>query len=251
MNVADTSLDNWLRANASSSTTLSSNKTYPPNATYSSSTTIPLNATDSSSASSYPDVRLWDMRWFGLLSAPLLFTTILLPLFAGPIIRYVTRASVKVGVFWRLTFVLLGAGYITGFYALHQDIKMYIVFFTTCDIPLMLYVGYLGYRVYEIKTWRAIWRCAWIGSIAFICFMLDSYYNFAVVQGSDEYTFVEDWQDDFKNDEEGLHILYGIFAWLLIFIVRLISYSRVPSRQARPKVDGTAGDDESHLRLVF
>lgn len=65
-----------------------------------------------------PTQRLWDMRWLAILSAPLLLGTILLPLLASPIVRWTFRRYVKLGVFWRLIFVLIGLAYPALYYAL-------------------------------------------------------------------------------------------------------------------------------------
>lgn len=48
--------------------------------------------------SSNPHV--WDLRWFPILSAPLLFGTIILPLMTGPIIRSVCQTYVKLRIYW-------------------------------------------------------------------------------------------------------------------------------------------------------
>ena len=56
-----------------------------------------------------PTSQLWDLRWFALLSAPLLFGTMILPLIIGPTIRYTCRVYVRVRVFWRRALFLLAA----------------------------------------------------------------------------------------------------------------------------------------------
>ncbi|KAL9631542.1 MAG: hypothetical protein Q9204_004186, partial [Flavoplaca sp. TL-2023a] len=52
----------------------------------------------SSEDSSSPHV--WDLRWFPILSAPLLFGTIILPLMTGQIVRSVCQTYVKLRIYW-------------------------------------------------------------------------------------------------------------------------------------------------------
>ncbi|KAI4222184.1 MAG: hypothetical protein L6R36_006330, partial [Xanthoria steineri] len=44
--------------------------------------------------------QVWDLRWFLILSAPLLFGTIILPLATGPIIRSICHSYVRLGIYW-------------------------------------------------------------------------------------------------------------------------------------------------------
>ena len=83
--------DNYNNSNGSSDSTISNNATTTMNGT--------------TQGNSTP--QLWDLRWFALLSGPLLFGTIILPLITGPTIRYLCQSYVKLRVYWRLGFVLL------------------------------------------------------------------------------------------------------------------------------------------------
>lgn len=49
-----------------------------------------------------PTTQVWDIRWFAILSAPLLFVTIILPLFIGPVLRSVCHSYVKLWPYWRV-----------------------------------------------------------------------------------------------------------------------------------------------------
>lgn len=82
MNISQESASNWLRSTASD-----------PFGNNSSS-----NSTDSTEDSASPHV--WDLRWFAVLSAPLLFGTIILPLATGPLIRGLCHSFVGLRMYW-------------------------------------------------------------------------------------------------------------------------------------------------------
>lgn len=48
-----------------------------------------------------PTAQVWDIRWFAILSAPLLFVTIILPLLIGPVLRSTIHSHVKLRPYWR------------------------------------------------------------------------------------------------------------------------------------------------------
>ena len=57
---------------------------------------IPSNLADSSRVG--PSPRLWDMKWFAYLAAPLLCVTIIIPVIGGSIIRWFFRdAPARIG----------------------------------------------------------------------------------------------------------------------------------------------------------
>lgn len=47
-----------------------------------------------------PSPQVWDLRWFAILSAPLLFGTIILPLATGPVIRSICHSYVRLRIYW-------------------------------------------------------------------------------------------------------------------------------------------------------
>ncbi|KAM0796937.1 hypothetical protein BDR22DRAFT_824663 [Usnea florida] len=110
--------DNYNNSNGSSDSAISNNAT----------TTI----NGSTQGNSTP--QLWDLRWFALLSGPLLFGTIILPLITGPTIRYLCQSYVKLRVYWRLAFVLLATVSLVTSLILNLD-DQYTGFLTDLPIP--------------------------------------------------------------------------------------------------------------------
>ena len=53
------------------------------------------NCTQTNSSDSTPTQRLWDLRWFPILAAPLVFATIILPLIIGPLVRWLAQTWTK------------------------------------------------------------------------------------------------------------------------------------------------------------
>ena len=185
MNITELSADNWLHVrsinneakNGSNSTTSSNN--------------------DQSS----PNPQVWDLRWFALLSGPLLFGTIILPLITGPAIRYVCQSYVTLRVYWRLGFVFLAVTYLTLFYNT-VTLKMYIMLTGTCDIALLVFVWYQVFIAWRFKKLRWVWTC---------CLVL-----VLVV-----------WLLDYGVSHTGkLIVPFGFCGWILILLVLLFTYRR-------------------------
>ncbi|KAG8534063.1 uncharacterized protein KY384_000906 [Bacidia gigantensis] len=95
MNVTETSVKNWLDTKSYNSNDESEKID---------STKSVITLSDDQSSFS-PQV--WDLRWFAILSAPLLFGTIILPLITGPVLRYVWTSYIRLRSYWRLSLVLL------------------------------------------------------------------------------------------------------------------------------------------------
>lgn len=55
-----------------------------------------------------PTALLWDIRWFAILSAPLLFGTIILPLVIGPVLRSICHSYIRARPYWRVALSSLG-----------------------------------------------------------------------------------------------------------------------------------------------
>ena len=53
-----------------------------------------------------PNPQVWDLRWFGILSGPLLFVTIILPLIIGPTIRCLLKSYIRSRRTWN-TFLII------------------------------------------------------------------------------------------------------------------------------------------------
>lgn len=97
--------------------------------------------------------QLWDLRWFALLSGPLLFGTVILPLVTGPAIRYLCESYVTLRVYWRLGFSLLAIAYFFLFYLL--DISLYLNII--CDTTLVSFVSYQVLSAWRFKRGRCVW----------------------------------------------------------------------------------------------
>lgn len=74
------------------------------------------NSTQSSSSESSPTQRLWDLRWFVILAVPLVLATIIVPLIAGPFIRWLLQTSLKLRRYWRFFVVPVAVVYIICYY---------------------------------------------------------------------------------------------------------------------------------------
>lgn len=82
------------------------------------------NPTSSSSASAYsvstgssqgtPNPQLWKMSAFGILSGPLLFVTIILPIIMGPTIRWLFQTYLRLKRLWRFALALVLVAIIVG-----------------------------------------------------------------------------------------------------------------------------------------
>lgn len=91
MNITEGSADNWLHVRSNNNKINSGSN----------------STTSSNNDQGSPNPQVWDLRWFALLSGPLLFGTIILPLITGPAIRYLCQSYVTLRVYWRLGFVFL------------------------------------------------------------------------------------------------------------------------------------------------
>lgn len=53
-----------------------------------------------------PSAKIWNMKWFAYLAAPLLSVTIILPILAGPIFRQLLQWYIRLRNFWRVGFII-------------------------------------------------------------------------------------------------------------------------------------------------
>ena len=104
MNVTEGSVKHWL--NVASYDENNSNGS--SGSAGSNNATTNANETDQD----HLNPQLWDLRWFALLSGPLLFGTIIIPLITGPTIQYLCQSYVTLRVYWRLGVVLLAIAYL-------------------------------------------------------------------------------------------------------------------------------------------
>ena len=61
----------------------------------------------SSAGSDNTNPQLWDMKWFAILSIPLLFVTIIVPIITGPVLHWLFGAYAKLKPFRRVIVVML------------------------------------------------------------------------------------------------------------------------------------------------
>ena len=172
-----------------------------PKASGSSASNSQANGTQSNSSlpdsgGGDPEQRLWDLRWFGILSAPLLFVTIILPLVAGPCIRSSLQTYRKFRKFWRFSIVALIALYLIIYYTAGKyPLVKYILVYTLDTSACLIGMTRLWYR-FSIKELKMRWQLFLI--FAFGCFVVDALVTEPVFMGA--------------------------FAWLALLIIYLYSY---------------------------
>ena len=97
--------------------------------------------------------QLWDLRWFALLSGPLLFGTIILPLITGPTIRYLCQLHVKLRVYRSVAIFLLPmASAISSWVILSSDrsgLRALILVKIVLDSPCLIFLIY-----HVFSAWR-------------------------------------------------------------------------------------------------
>ena len=211
MNITQGSVHNWL--NAASYNNDSKNNSINGNTTSSNNNnSINGNTTSSNNNQSSPSPQLWDLRWFGLLSGPLLFGTIIIPLITGPAIRYLCRSYVTLRVYWRLGFVLLAIAYPVLFYnflsvsdddgennwILWGGIGLIII----SDTSLSLFVLFQAFSAWRFKRRRRLWT-----SCVFLALMV--------------------WLLDFHLIPSGRVLVpFGYSGWICILTILLVGYRR-------------------------
>lgn len=181
---------------------------------------VPSNGQDA------PTQRLWDMRWFAVLSAPLLLGTILLPLLAGPVVRWTFQKYDKLGIFWRVIFMLIPTVYLILYYVVTYDndsSASYVLSWPltiVCDSLLAAFTLYHGYIAFRLEERGALWTFTWVLALTLTCFLLD-FLPF-----------------------DTPHLLYGGFGWFIILVARLYSYSRGwDAEEKTRKALDTAGEE--------
>lgn len=108
------------------------NMTNPNTPTATSSNSTNSSSASTSSSQGSPNPQLWNMTAFGILSGPLLFVTIILPVIMGPMTRWLFQSYIKLKRFWRLVYVLVGVASIVSYY-IERNVYLPYVF----DVPLV------------------------------------------------------------------------------------------------------------------
>lgn len=171
------------------------------NSTHSNSTHS--NSTQSNSSAGDATQRLWDLRWFPILSVPLLFATIILPLIAGPLVRWLLQTYLRFRKFWRFALPVTVVVYLICYYSLVEvegGEVIRLVLFSICDVSVILIGGVRALRTRGTKGERVRW---W----TFVTFSIGCLAADAVIM----------YQEPF---------LMGFVAWGVLFSLFLYSYGK-------------------------
>ena len=158
--------------------------------------------------------RTWDIKWFAILAAPLLFGTIILPLVTGPVMRWLSQSYIKLRTFWRLGFVIFGIIYLVLYYTLitKTNTDGATVLAAVCDGPLELFAFYQLFKALRDKQRRTIWGLFWALASLLLCL------DFAPVFFS--YSIYS------TRWSPAAYVLWGAFGWIALFVVLFFIYSR-------------------------
>ncbi|KAK0516506.1 hypothetical protein JMJ35_001109 [Cladonia borealis] len=102
-----------------------------------------------------PGPRLWDMKMFGYLAAPLLFGTIVMPLISGTLLRFVVKTHTRLMPWYHLAFAVL---WLLGL--VYYDASQHFVtgIFRICfDSPVVAVVVHQTYRAFRKKVCRTLY----------------------------------------------------------------------------------------------
>lgn len=154
------------------------------------------NGTQPDSGDSSPTQRLWDLRWFPILAAPLLSITIILPLIVGPSIRWLAQTGLKFRKFWRFSIFFGLAVYLTLYYIFRNNRRINAALISVCDGSAWVIAFHRLGRAVIVKKKRVMWSI--FVAFASACIVVDEYVT-----------------EPF---------LMGILAWLLLSVMLLFSY---------------------------
>ena len=149
MNVTEQSIKNWI--NVTSYDTGNSNNT--------------SDSTNNEQALDAPSPQVWDLRWFALLSGPLLFGTVILPLVTGPTLRYLCQSYVKLQAQWRVVFLLILITYAGIYFPLAiivPDSRGSFLMDFLCLLSVTLFVAVSFFRSFLVKMDIGWWTLAMI-----------------------------------------------------------------------------------------
>ena len=153
-----------------------------------------------SSTENDPTQRLWDLRWFAILSVPLVFATIILPLVIGPSIRWFLQTFLTVRKFWRFSILPIVPAYLACYYKfLNNHSVVNQVLLNLCDVTVLI-IGILGlWRAAREGTRMKRWASFLLFAIG--CTLVD---EFVVMP-----------------------FLMGTIPWLMLFINLLMNHSSI------------------------
>ena len=142
MNVSEDSVQKWLIVKYQNNHTVG-------NTTISNVTHSVIGSTEQRES----DQIIWDIRWFGLLSAPLLFVTIILPLILGPSVRKVCHNYVRLRVYWRVGLITLFAVYFVLMYVFYFR-KAFRYGITMMSICFLMNMGFVSFQFITAQKWK-------------------------------------------------------------------------------------------------
>ena len=129
-----------------------------PNVTY--NTIIPAPS---------PGPRLWDMKMFGYLAAPLLFGTIVMPLISGSLLPFVIKTHTQLTPWYHVVFAVLWLlGLISYDASQHLDTGIFRICFDSPVVALVIYQTYDAFRKKVRRTLYSLFLVVIAG-----CFILD------------------------------------------------------------------------------
>lgn len=201
MNVTEGSVKHWLNvASYDENNSNGSNGSAGSN-----NATTNANETDQDNL----NPQLWDLRWFALLSGPLLFGTIIIPLITGPTIQYLCQSYVTLRVYWRLGVVLLAIAYLITVLVLKFNptsdrllagAGLQIV----CNFMLSCLVIYQLCSTWRVKEYQRIW--SYPITLALVSFPTTQ----IVVLLREKHNF----------------ILFGFVPWAPFIVIQILFYHR-------------------------
>ena len=200
MNITEGSANKWLNLTSYNANISSS----------SNSNTSSDNSTTNNTDQGSPSPQLWDVRWFALLSGPLLFGTIILPLVTGPAIRYLCQSYVTLRVYWRLGFSFLAIAYPGLTYGLWFNGASDYGYIGGLILTILPSISISLYALYQIYAWRG--KARWLVLASLILLVL----------------FV--WMATFLW---GPSIPFGYLGWIAIFLFSLFTYRRESTARKR------------------
>ena len=170
MNVTPGSVPHWLNVSFYDN---DNNRNGSSDSAISNNTTTTINGT--TQGNSTP--QLWDLRWFALLSGPLLFGTIILPLITGPTIRYLCQSYVKLRVYWRLGFVLLATVSLVSSLIFnlndHYQSRAGNLIWPVSDIYLSIMISYQSISAWRLRKGRRTWYLRVSLVVSCLCFVIN------------------------------------------------------------------------------
>ena len=165
-----------------------------------------------------PNPRTWDIRWFWIIAAPLLFATITLLLVTDPLVRWGAQSYIELKSFWRLGFCIFGFSYLVVYYLLYYFLvppfdSWIIPFRAFCDAPLEMFALYQAFVAFQEKQRRLLWCLFWL--FASVLLVLD----FAPILG---YIYSVSRSAYLSPD----YVLWGGFGWFGLLLILLFIYIR-------------------------